>query len=464
MSENLNEFEILQQVNELENKADRILKAKRKSLARRPIVIEFSGTPKSGKSSCISSLDIFLRRNNFKTKVLTERASVCPISNKFDPLFNIWNACAGVNQLSEIVSNRPRDYDVIIMDRGFFDSLCWLEWQKINGFLGEEDFSRFISFFTAPRFRMMIDLILHFDAYPKTSMEREYRNLLTRKEGSVMRQKVLEGYRCAANEAINKYSSQFRQFESIATDDLDQNAVGAKVTDTVLNKLRDVARERICFVERSSLQHTFGSHDTRKYSEIKSFLNKNIQFADRDELENDRKRVQLIPIAFLKDKGNTSFVVARKGKQATSEFSPEMGKILLYFGGHVREEDKTLFEEKEAIGVLKQCIYREVKEELGVDIKLSDEEPVCIWIRDGSRSDLHMAVAFIVERDLNYTKFSIDFREFVRASKEKYGTGSIIDSTGIRVEFDKLDTWSQIILKSTYFKERIWGSQKSLFD
>jgi hypothetical protein len=118
---------ILSRIRKLEKQAEIILDAKRKVLARRPIVIEFSGTPKSGKSSCISSLDIFLRRNNFNTKVLTERASVCPIENKFDPLFNVWNGCAGINQLSEIVSNRPRDYDVIIMDRGFYDSLCWFD-------------------------------------------------------------------------------------------------------------------------------------------------------------------------------------------------------------------------------------------------------------------------------------------------------------------------------------------------
>ena len=231
----------LRRIAQLERKAEAVLVAKRKTLARRPIVIEFSGTPKSGKSSCISSLDIFLRRNNFRTKVLTERASVCPIENKFDPLFNVWNGCAALNQLSEIVSNRPRDYDVIIMDRGFFDSLCWFEWQRMSGFLGDGDFNRFVSFFTAERFRMMIDLVIHFDALPSTSMNREYKNLLTRKEGSVMRDHVLDGYRSAAAEARRKYGDQFRQFEEFKTDRHDQNEVSAMVTELVLDKLHDVA-------------------------------------------------------------------------------------------------------------------------------------------------------------------------------------------------------------------------------
>ena len=69
---------ILAQMKELELQAKNLLELKNCSIGRRPIVIEFCGSPKAGKSSCLSSLDIFLRRNNFKTKVLTERAWPVP--------------------------------------------------------------------------------------------------------------------------------------------------------------------------------------------------------------------------------------------------------------------------------------------------------------------------------------------------------------------------------------------------
>ena len=62
-------------IQELEELAKLVLQAKKTARPRRPIVIEFCGTPKAGKSSCVSSLNLFLKRNGFKTKVLSERAS-----------------------------------------------------------------------------------------------------------------------------------------------------------------------------------------------------------------------------------------------------------------------------------------------------------------------------------------------------------------------------------------------------
>ena len=84
------ENDVNTKIAELEKLAESVLRLKRNVIPRRPIVIEFCGSPKSGKSSCINSLDLFLRRNKFRTKILTERASVCPVLNKYDPHFNIW--------------------------------------------------------------------------------------------------------------------------------------------------------------------------------------------------------------------------------------------------------------------------------------------------------------------------------------------------------------------------------------
>jgi ribosome biogenesis GTPase A len=46
------EKEILSIIKNLEKLAAKVLELKNKSIPRRPIVIEFCGSPKSGKSSC----------------------------------------------------------------------------------------------------------------------------------------------------------------------------------------------------------------------------------------------------------------------------------------------------------------------------------------------------------------------------------------------------------------------------
>jgi hypothetical protein len=50
--------------------------------AKRPLIVEFSGSPKAGKTRCISVLELFLKRNGIKCEVYTERASVSPIKAK----------------------------------------------------------------------------------------------------------------------------------------------------------------------------------------------------------------------------------------------------------------------------------------------------------------------------------------------------------------------------------------------
>lgn len=46
-------------IKKLEELAEKILSMKKIYRQRRPIVIEFCGSPKSGKTSCINSLNLF---------------------------------------------------------------------------------------------------------------------------------------------------------------------------------------------------------------------------------------------------------------------------------------------------------------------------------------------------------------------------------------------------------------------
>ncbi|MBK6344263.1 MAG: hypothetical protein IPF41_17245 [Flavobacteriales bacterium] len=101
---------------ELEKLAENVLRLKQLRGQRRPLLIEFCGSPKSGKSTTINSLNIFLRRNEFKTVVLTERASVCPIQSKTHPYFNLWTLSAAIAEILFHLDQGKDKVDVIISD------------------------------------------------------------------------------------------------------------------------------------------------------------------------------------------------------------------------------------------------------------------------------------------------------------------------------------------------------------
>jgi hypothetical protein len=96
--------------------------------ARKPIVIEFAGVPKAGKTTTLGQLQSFLKRCGFRVEVVVERASVCPIRDKKHSNFNVWTACTTLAQLLEKTQDPPRidDPQILILDRGLFDSICWL--------------------------------------------------------------------------------------------------------------------------------------------------------------------------------------------------------------------------------------------------------------------------------------------------------------------------------------------------
>lgn len=455
--------EIERRIQELERLASKILELKRRVRPRRPIVIEFAGSPKSGKTSALNSLDIFLRRNGFRTRVLTERASVCPIPNKFDPIFNIWTGCAALNQLMDTIANNSVNVDVIIMDRGFFDALCWFEWQRAEGLLRKDDYRRFTEFFLSPRFRMVVDLVLAFDASPETSIEREYRNLLTRREGSVMRKEVLASYRATVSSSIEKYKDLFRQVSCSNTDNKSQDTVSYDITKMTLDKLRGLADEKIGFIPTRLVPSALGS--VFSYGNVSRIIEKNLEFRDRESVENDPEALQLIPIAVIKQRGEPKLLVGRKAEKAVSAKSPERRKTLAYFGGHVREEDANFLLEPNGLDVLKQCLYREVKEEIGIDVDPSDVDPQCIWIRDGSKSERHIAVVFVIERDLKNTRVTVDGEELVRYEKKGVtGTGAILSFKDL-VYKEKCDTWTiNIVEKILQYDGSGVAYQKKLFE
>jgi len=71
-----------QHIAELEGRAEALKALLDQRPAKRPLIIEFSGSPKAGKTRAISGLELFLTRNGIKVEVYTERASISPIKSK----------------------------------------------------------------------------------------------------------------------------------------------------------------------------------------------------------------------------------------------------------------------------------------------------------------------------------------------------------------------------------------------
>ena len=144
---------------------------------RRPLVIEFAGTPKAGKTSALNALAFFLKRSGLKVRVFQERASVAPISGKGTPAFNTWVTCATLLGLLEALEDER--LDVFVLDRGLFDGLVWNDWQEATKRVTPEEAKVFRDFVLQSRWWKLVDILFVLHCRPAVAIAREYADQLT---------------------------------------------------------------------------------------------------------------------------------------------------------------------------------------------------------------------------------------------------------------------------------------------
>lgn len=434
-----------------------VLELKSSRTQRRPLFIEFCGSPKSGKSTTINSLSMFFRRNGLKTAVLTERAGVCPIQNKTHPNFNIWTLCSVIADMLEKMEHGKEKIDIIIADRGIFDALCWFNWLNTNPsdknpYLSNENFKELTTFINSDIWKRNIDLIYVFIVDYKTSIEREYSALLTEKRGSIMNEDVLKTYNASIEQVVAKYSQYYRQVEKIKTDKEglsgNPNKVSYMVTKLVLQNLIELMDEKIGYIPMEVLQ------DKNLLSSLKETK---LLFGNRSEVEKDSKAVQPIPIAVITNKSRDKLLVVKKNAKKTDKSSPEKDKLLGYIGGHVRYEDNV---KDDFFKTIQNALHREIQEEINESISICATEPILIYADDNERSRQHLAICYIVEMDLDNKQFKITSDELTMKSGTSK-SGKVM--TPHELVSETLEKWTIEILDKV-FKIKYNIDQGELFN
>lgn len=424
----------------LEQKAERILSQKEKTVTRRPIVIEFAGSPKAGKTTTISSVMTFLKRNGFRTKLITERASVCPVSDKFSPDFNVWTGASSLVGILGSLNSREEQHDIAILDRGIFDALCWFQWQRENGHLDKFQFDLFQDFFLNPYWTTKIDALLIFSVDPNASIEREYRNLLTRKTGRVMRPTVLQGLKDAIDLSREKYKNHFRNILQVDTTSKQPDAVNFEVTSLLLDSLERQIVEEIGYFPATDLMQI--EESVFPISQLAGTVGiDDLAFEKREFVEAQDNLVQPIPAAIITNKERTKVLVSKKTKRAAGNKSAEYERLLFYFGGHVRAEDKNVAT-RDLLDVFEFCLWRELKEELDINYDISFDNTFCVWDKNNPKSKKHLAVLTVVEVDFRNFTHSKESIEFKKGDFRILDVGKLTDA-----DIEGLEAWSAAIVE-----------------
>lgn len=214
------------------NSADEIapLLKQRTNNRKSPFVIEFSGTPKAGKSTLLDSIATYLRREGLR--VLSLKNTV-PVEDKVNITYNIWGAC---NSLCKLIESDNSTYNFILVDRGFLDALIWIDVFRVLGIASIEDNSFIDAFFLHSSWTRMLSLYISMEIDPSIALQRESQFQFSQKLGSIMNSKVLGCY----NERLDIYRSKFQKasistLHINATEGLETQLIAARVFQRVID-------------------------------------------------------------------------------------------------------------------------------------------------------------------------------------------------------------------------------------
>ncbi len=402
------EITFSERVTALEEQAKSLLGAA-VQFASRPFVIEFAGAPKSGKSTLVEAIRHFFSRQGYRVNVLTERASVCPIPMKGHLFFNTW---CFTSMLAELLKNTETESDILIVDRGLFDSLIWLTLQKNRGELTDDEFKRFENFVLMDRWKRLFDTTVVLNVSSAIALDREQKGHISRSSGSVMNKNFLNTLNEAVSHAADNYQDVFTNIIYMDNSDKSFEESGSQLLGKLLTSLEQflnpeilvVPREKIQILESSS-QQRFGEDAV---AEVLRCIDKYGTYLRRDIVEEDSAYVQVVPCAILTNEEDI-FLFQRKEKDPKYRL---YGRTSIWQGCHVPRQ-----QEQNISSLLKHSLMERVSGSLFLSQVFATEQVGYFRDQSSAESERHLGIFYRIRIDRSETVADLKKKEF------KYGRG-----------------------------------------
>lgn len=159
----------------------------RKSLQARPFMIEFFGTPKSGKSTMKEMLKHFFKRNGLSVSTPTEGAEVVEWIKRHEPEYNFQTGEYALSFARErALGPGHRDFHVVIFDRAIFDCVARMEYYVATRKISKPNRKAVEGYFLLPHNKGLFDLHVCLVAQPEVAIHRELARALTKRPGETM--------------------------------------------------------------------------------------------------------------------------------------------------------------------------------------------------------------------------------------------------------------------------------------
>lgn len=207
-----------------------------------PFVIEFSGTPRTGKTTTINNLYDFFKKGRFKVELIEEFTTSKYYKEILKKKLNQMNSCDSnlviidevYRQLQEALKS---DSDIILIDRSINDRQIWNYRQFIRG---DMPYEQYLS--TRDKYKAisneLIDFLVITYADPIVSLKRDYISSLALEKRNFLNPENIEDYNNCLSALHELFSESVESMILLDTSNIDLNDVSTEVTSHILPVMR----------------------------------------------------------------------------------------------------------------------------------------------------------------------------------------------------------------------------------
>lgn len=412
--------------------------------ARRPYFIELAGTPKAGKTTAMHVLERFFKSCGYRVHQMRERAADCPIGMKGHFFFNTWTT---TTMLASVIESLEREADVVLLDRGIFDALVWLEMQSREHQVSPEEREVFRQFVLLDRWRSLTDLTVVLTVDPATAVERENQDLVVERKGSIMEPAFLERYNSVLSDVRAAEQPHFT-FVSIDTrEHASPRAASLAIASELIEHMRRWADPEIAAVPRGVAEAVFRESAVRPLPEAIDEIQRSLVFRRRSALERDDGFVQLVGAAVLRH-ADELLLFRRDGER--DKKTKLFGRHVLWKGCHVASAPDG---DSGILATTATAIEARLKEDF--HLARLDSKPIprfLVWNRGDDNDARHLGVLFDLEisrpelaRLLEEKVFKRE-RDRTRLSGNRFVAPAELLARVERKDID-LEPWSREVLR-----------------
>lgn len=205
-------------------------------------VIEFTGTPRTGKTTLMNNLYDFFKKGGFTTSTLEEfttskryKKDIYPrLKNEYKSVINTEIPKYVLGDLNTEVS---KDYDIILVDRSLFDRMIWMDRLYNKNGVTKEEYDNYINKYT-PLIKNKINIILGLYTDSLTSLKRDYSANISLEKRTFLNEKNINEYNNSLvnmKELSSKFNINFHMFD---TTNKSEREISFQVLDVILSDMR----------------------------------------------------------------------------------------------------------------------------------------------------------------------------------------------------------------------------------